>query len=206
MGSEDSGILKILINTCKIGHVMNKTLHKTELLIDRIIPYTVVILTIVIVLELFFYSHVEEYSLYIRIIDYAVISIFCIDLIFKYMKVRKIPLFLRHYWIDILAVFPFFLLFRLFEEIYALASISQFFRGSQAVMHESIILEKEGLMLVRAAEKSQRLSRTGLVMRVIRPLLRLPRLLKIIPYFERPTREHHLKIEEISREKRKKLK
>jgi hypothetical protein len=185
---------------------MNKRLHKIELFIDRIIPYTVIALTIIIILELFFYGRVERYSIYIRVVDYAVISIFCIDLVFKYLKVRRIPLFIRRYWIDILVVFPFFLLFRIFEEIYALAAVSSFFRSSQAVIHEGIIIEKEGVMLVRAAERTQRLSRTHLFIRFVRPLLRIPRLAKIIPYFERPTEEHHAVIKEIITKNRKKLK
>lgn len=178
--------------------------QKIEVFIDHIIPYLVVILLILIILELAFNEQVKPYEKYILAMDYSVIGVFCVDLFFKYLKVRKIPEFLKHYWLDLIAIFPFFLFFRIFEQMYQLAILPQLFKEPQALLHESVVLEREGLRLIRAAEETGKASRTRILLRFIRPIQRLPRLLKIIPYFERPTKEHHKAIEEIRKEKLRK--
>lgn len=173
--------------------------HKIELLVDHSIPYLVVILLVLIILEFVFQEEVEPYHLYIIIADYLVIGVFCVDLVFKYLKVREIPNFLRHYWLDIIAVFPFFLLFRFFEKIYAVIKLPGLLLEPQTLFHESVILEKEGLRLIRAAEKTGKASRARLILRFIRPIQRMPRLVKIIPYFEKPTKDHHAVIKSLSK-------
>ena len=177
--------------------------YKMELWVDKSIPYLVILLLLMIIIDFGFHEEVEPYEIYILIFDYVVIAVFCIDLVFKYLRVRKIPEFLKKHWLDIIAIFPFFLLFRFFEWSYGLIKIPQLLLEPQTALHESILLEKEGLRLVKAAERTEKLSRTRLLFRFIRPIQRLPRLLKIIPYFERPTLEHHKTIEEISEEKLK---
>lgn len=180
---------------------LKEMMHKVELLVDKAIPYLVVLLLGLIVLEFFFPAQAQPYTFYINLADYFILAIFVIDLIFKYLKVRKIPEFLKKHWLDIIAVFPFFLVFRLFEELYLLANLPSLLTQPPTVLHESLILEKEGIRLLRAAEYQGRLSRTRLVVKFIRPLQRLPRILKILPYYERPTREHHKTIEEITKER-----
>jgi len=183
---------------------MNKTLHKIELFVDWIIPYLVIILLVLIVLEFGFSGYVAPYDSYFTLFDYVILVVFCIDLAFKYMKTRKIPLFLRKHWLDIIAVFPFFLIFRLFQEVYAFASIPSLLTEPPTLIHEGIILEKEGLRLVKAAEETEKVSRTGILLRFLKPLQRSPRLVKIIPYFEKPTKKHHETIDSIKKEKSKK--
>src|SRR3989344_2798204 len=97
---------------------MKKMWHRVELFIDNIIPYSLVLLFALVIVELAFSELIEPYAIYVTIVDYAIITIFVADLVFKYIKVRRIPTFLRKYWLDILAVFPFFLLFRVFEGVY----------------------------------------------------------------------------------------
>lgn len=180
--------------------------YKTELLVDRSIPYLVIFLLCLIISEFFFRKQTEPYSFYINLVDYFIVGVFCLDLIFKYLKVRKIPEFLKHHWIDILAVFPFFLIFRLFEEMYLISNLPALLTQPPTLLHESLVLEKEGIRLLRVTERLGQLSRTRIIVSLIRPLQRLPRLLKIIPYFEKPTREHHKTIEEIGNEKLKSIK
>lgn len=196
--------LEILINPAEIFLHMNKTLHKIELWVDRVIPYLVLTLLVLIILEFAFKEEAKPYELYIEIIDVLVLVFFCIDLVFKYMKVKKIPQFLRHHWLDIIAIFPFFLLFRFFEEVYTIINIPQFFRGT--ALHESIVLEKEGIRLIRETEKAGKISRSRFILRALKPLQRLPRLVKIIPYFERPTKRHHKLIHLIRKERLKSIK
>jgi hypothetical protein len=166
--------------------------HKVELFIDWIIPYSLVVLFVLIIAELAFSEHVEPYLLFINVADYMIIAIFVADLVFKYIKVRKIPQFLKKYWLDIIAVFPFFLVFRIFEGVVLTMGTSQLIKEPQIIFHGGLeLLEKEGSRIVKAAEKAGKISRTRLLFRFIRPLQRFPRFVKIVPYFEKPTKEHH---------------
>ncbi|MEM5805843.1 MAG: hypothetical protein QXM85_01445, partial [Candidatus Aenigmatarchaeota archaeon] len=61
------------------------------------------------------------YYYIVDIIDLVIIFIFVLDLGFKYRHAKNIPDFLRRYWIYIIAVFPFFLVFRLIERFYRIS-------------------------------------------------------------------------------------
>ena len=76
-----------------------------------------VLLLGVIIVEFFFKDLAYHYHTLILIADYIVIATFVADLAFKYMRTRDIPTWARKYWLDILAVFPFFLLERFFEDV-----------------------------------------------------------------------------------------
>ena len=114
----------------------------------------------------------------------------------KFIQVKN---FLKSSWLDILAVFPFFLVFRLWEEIALLLKItSTELRQGQSILHEVVELQKgagrwtkEAARLAQEAEEIGKISRSRYIMRVIRPITRMPRLLKIIPFFERPIKKTH---------------
>ena len=179
---------------------MKKMWHRVELFIDNIIPYSLVLLFALVIVELAFSELIEPYVIYVTIVDYAIITIFVADLVFKYIKVRRIPTFLRKYWLDILAVFPFFLLFRVFEGVYLAIGASQLIKEPQAIFHGGLeLFEKEGSRIIKTAGEAGKVSRAMLILRFIRPLQRLPRFLKIIPYFERPTHKHHAVIGAMSK-------
>ncbi|MBU0461570.1 MAG: hypothetical protein KJ574_03205 [Nanoarchaeota archaeon] len=93
---------------------MKRWMHRIEVWVDKLIPYMLIVLLIIIVLEIFFKEIAEHYHIYIAIADGAVITVFVLDLIFKYIRIRNIPKFLKTCWLDILAVFPFFIFFRVF--------------------------------------------------------------------------------------------
>ncbi|MFC1732474.1 hypothetical protein ACFL6I_19390 [candidate division KSB1 bacterium] len=182
-------------------------LHSIELFIDYIIPYSLIVLFILVILELFFHSLVEHYLFYISLADYIIIAIFVADLGFKYAKIRNMPKFLRRHWLEIVAVFPFYLVFRIFEGVYVTLGISRFIKEPQAILHGGLeLFEKEGARIARTVEKSGRISRSRLFIRLIRPIQRLPRFLKLFPYFEKPTHEHHAVIRTIHKLKPKKNK
>lgn len=182
----------------------HKLYHKIELLVDRSIPYFVVLLLASIILEFFYRKEAEPYSQYIKIAYYITIGIFCVDLIFKYLKVRRVPEFLKHHWLDILAIFPFFLIFRIFEEVYLIASLPKLFTEPPTILREAIILEKEGIRLMRAAEHGGKISRTRLMLKIMKPIIhKFPKLLKVFPYYERPTHEHHKALDKIRIERLK---
>ena len=168
---------------------MNKRLHNVEVIVDMLIPYCVLALMTLIFTELFFYEFAHYYEGYIRIVDVVILSFFWCDLIFKYIRVRNVPKFFRTYLIDIIAVFPFFLLFRLFEGVAML--LTETFSQGQLLFHEGIEVERIGSRLLHHVFHGQKLERSYLMYRFLKPTLRLPRLLKVIPYFEKPTGHHH---------------
>ncbi|MFC1741212.1 hypothetical protein ACFL3V_01615 [Nanoarchaeota archaeon] len=193
---------------------MKRWMHKVEVVVDKLIPPCLVLLLIIITLELGFHDLVEHYHLghWLEIADYFVIAVFVVDLYFKWNQTRHVPKFVRKYWLDILAVFPFFLLFRMFEFFAGAFSfiVSESAQTVQAVLHEGLEIEKEGAKVAREAEKFlkeggrvareaekvSKLSRNARLMRFLRPILRLPRFFKSIPkmlhFYEKPHGGHHV--------------
>src|SRR3989338_10425576 len=95
--------------------------EKVEHYNSKLIPYALVVLLVVILVELF--GEIEKNSpthLLFQIIDWVILIIFAIDLIFLAIKAKTVSFFFKHYWIDLLAVFPFGLLFEF---------VSRFSRG-----------------------------------------------------------------------------
>ena len=171
---------------------MDLWLHKIELIVDRIIPYIIIVLLFLIIGELFFNEQVQPYIKWINLTDNFVVGIFVIDLIFKYIRIRNIPNFFRKCWIDIIAVFPFFLLFRLFEELGIVLGLGERMGSAQLILHEGVEIEKEAGEIIKESEKVTKISRAGIITRFIRPVARSPRLLKTLAYYEKPTGKHHI--------------
>lgn len=167
---------------------MKKHWHKVELWVDLLIPVCIILLLVIIILEIFFRDIAQIYHTFIVLGDYFIIFIFSVDLIFKYIRMRNVPLFLRRYWLDILAVFPFYLFFRLVEFVLAALPLSDSLRAVQLILHEGLEVEKEGSKIIKEAGQTSRIRRLA---RLIRPTLRLPRFLKIISFYETPTGRHH---------------
>lgn len=167
---------------------MNKFWHKVELFVDHLIPLCLVVLFIIIIVEFFFHELAYEIHGLIVVGDVFVVGVFTIDLVFKYIRVRNVPAFLRRYWLDIIAIFPFYLFFRLIDMFLAALPLSESLKSAQMVLHEGLEVEKEGQKIIREAGKS---SRYRNLIRFIRPALRLPRFAKIASFFETPTGRHH---------------
>ncbi len=176
---------------------MKKGFHRAEHLVDKIIPYAIFILLIVIIIHFFFQDFAHHYEHALELIEYSIISLFVVDLVFKFIRVRKIKPFVRSYWLDIIAVFPFYLFLRAAEEIYFLLRFSDTVKEGQSALHASLgvkelsAVEKETAKIAREAEKLTRFSRSKFAVRFLRPITRIPRLVKILPYFERTTGHHH---------------
>lgn len=176
---------------------MKLWLHKIEVIVDKIIPFCLILLAIVIILEFGFHSFVVEHNLLLtlQIIDYFVILVFIIDLLFKYVRMKDIPHFLRKYWLEIIAVLPFFLLFRLFEFAFGMTEISEGAKVAQALTHESMAVEKEVPAIIKESEAVIKAERSSKLYRFIRPLTKIPRFAKIAPsiihFFEKPSGKHH---------------
>lgn len=169
---------------------MHPILKKLEHLTDRIIPFLLIVLAVILVAEFFFKAIAEVYRTEIIIADYIIIFFFTLDLIYKFNRVRKTKLFLKKYWLDILAVFPFFLIFRLIEEFLLFFRISQEIGEGQKFFHigleaEKLAKEERALRELAELQKETQLTRTRLFAR----FFRLPRLIKIFPFYEKPIKK-----------------
>ncbi|MBI1978442.1 MAG: hypothetical protein HYS62_00060 [Candidatus Aenigmarchaeota archaeon] len=103
---------------------MRERASKFEIFIDGLIPIALVLLVVITVIELFFSKFARPYRWLIDIIDFWIILIFILDLMFKYKHAKSIPDFLKHYWPYIIAVFPFFLVIRVIERFYQISTAS----------------------------------------------------------------------------------
>ena len=194
---------------------MHPFFKRLEHFTDRIIPYLLFLLGIIITLEFGFKAKAELYYTYILAADWIIIFFFCLDLIFKYNRIRKFKPFIKRYWLDIIAVFPFFLLVRAVEEILLLFRISEEVSAGQKFLHvgvevEKIAKEEAALKELSALQKETRvfkeieagtqLSRTRMFAR----FLRLPRFIKVFPFYEKPIK-HEIKVieKDIKKEERK---
>lgn len=169
---------------------MHIVLHKIEVIVDRLIPPLLAALLVVIVGELFFTHQFEWYKHYADWFDGFVVLIFAADLGFKYSRVRKLPQFVRKYWLEIIATIPFFLVFRMFE----LFRLTEFAERGQAIAHEAVAAEKverEAAVIVKEAARAGEVSRTARMINTFRAVSRFPRFIKAMPFFEKPTGRHH---------------
>ena len=187
---------------------MHPLLKKLEHFTDRIIPYLLILLAIVLGIEFFFKDIAEKYYSLIFSVDITIIVFFSLDLIFKFNRVRKIKLFLKKYWLDIIAVFPFFLLFRVVEEVFAIFRISTELGEGQKFFHigletEKLAKEEKALRELAELQKETELTRTRLFAR----FFRLPRLTKVFPFYEKPIKKEIKIIEkDIKKIERRKIK
>lgn len=176
---------------------MHPFLKRLEHFTDKSIPYWLVLLLIIIILEFFFKEIASSYQLHINIADYLIIVFFTLDLGFKFHRVRSFKPFLKKYWLDIIAVFPFFLLFRLVDELILFFRLGAEVSEGQRILHSSIELEKivkeeralrelaelqKESRVFREIQESSQLVRTQRFARIFR----LPRLVKVFPFYEKP--------------------
>ncbi|HIH14814.1 MAG: hypothetical protein QT08_C0009G0061 [archaeon GW2011_AR17] len=163
-----------------------------ELLIDALVPIAVVVLLAIIIIELFFHTTAEKYFTIISILDYSILGIFIIDLIFKYNRIRKWDRFLRECWLDIIAIFPFFLIFRVFESFLIFTELPKELRQFQLILHEGVVLSEESSKVIREAEEAGKISRIKAIIRMFRGLEKSPKIIKALAFYEQPVGEHHL--------------
>ena len=174
---------------------MRVWLHKIEVLVDQLIPPVLAALLIVTIGELFFSHQFGWYKQYADLFDGFVVLIFAVDLGFKYERVRKLPEFIRKYWLQIIATIPFFLVFRVLE----LFDISQLVQRGQALAHEERVaattaktIEEEVAVISKEAARAGELSRTAKLLDTFRAIGRFPRMIGAAHFFEKPNGKHHL--------------
>lgn len=174
-------------------------LKEVELIVDISIPYLLILLTFLIIIEFSLTGAAEKYSLFFDIFHGIIIFIFVLDLIFKYQRTRTLKQFFKHYWLDILAVFPFYLFFRLFEQVAVLFRLSEVAQESQKVLHEGLEIEKVVAKEAQEVEKGSKF-----LPRLLRTLQRSPRFLKARIFFKHAPRKKKEEVGESWPEKRRK--
>ncbi len=146
-----------------------KWLEEIEYLVDKIVPYMLIVLTFLIALE--FTHFAEEYHSLIVWTDNFIIAFFIVDLLFKWNHVKNAVTFFRLYWIDVLAVFPFYLIFRLYAFA---AEITLAGEQTQKVLHEAALIRET--KLIGQSKIITQLVREGKFLRAGARFLRLLRI------------------------------
>ncbi len=141
--------------------------EKVEKCNAKVIPYALIVLTAIILIELFF--HIESHTVHniILFLDYLVISIFVIDLIFIAKKCDTTKYFFKNYWLDILAVFPFMLAFKFLESLKLAITLTKDLGVGQAIFHESLEIRKGIAVASRTGKLAEFLKIGARSMRVI---------------------------------------
>ena len=148
---------------------LEKIIDPFEKFTDKAVPYLAILLALIIIAELTI-KEIEHYEPYITALDYFIVSFFILDLIFKWLKIRKIKKFIKLYWLDLLAVFPFYLIIRVYLRITTLIRAGEEIAEIQKFAHEAA--------LIREAKLIEGLEKETKIMKEIRPTLRIIKVLQ----------------------------
>jgi len=121
---------------------MNNFFKKVNKIVNKVLPYTLILLLIIIIAEMFFDIQNENIILAIKISDGFIIAVFVLDLAFLYYKSKNLIFFFKNYWLDILAVLPLGLMFRVGENIFKIGAEAEKIFIGQRVLHEVAQAEK----------------------------------------------------------------
>lgn len=170
---------------------MKKWVQHIEIFVDRSIPFALFVLFFILIGEIFFHEFMVNYHTYVQIFDWLIIAVFVSDLVFKYIRIKDIPKFLRVSWVEILAVFPFFLIFRFFDSLAGLFGVGEVAATqTQRVVHISAEVEREVGSVVREVSRTERFAR------FLRPMARSVRFLKLEnPKVRRETKKELERVE-----------
>ena len=145
----------------KLLSSMNNFWEKVEHWNAKLIPAAIVGLLIIIVLEVIGYFNesvhhfVELYHTPIVALDYFIIVIFVIDLIFLAIKAKTWKFFFKSYWLDIVAVVPLVIVFTIVSRVWRVAATAGKYTISQAILHESLEARKG----ISALSRSQKIAK-----------------------------------------------
>ncbi|MDD4983365.1 MAG: hypothetical protein PHH82_00810 [Candidatus ainarchaeum sp.] len=113
-------------------------LKKVDRINSRIMPLVLVLLIFVIFYSIFGNTKLPGMQLVFEIIDILVIVVFGTDLIIIYKRSKNVRFFFTHHWLDILAVFPFGLIFGAINRTYLIFAETEKILVGQAIVHEAI--------------------------------------------------------------------
>ncbi len=98
---------------------------RVERFFDLMIVPALLVLVVIVVADIFFTDFKYTYETYFFYADVLVISIFVGDLSFKFKRAKNWKGFLRREWLEILAVIPFFWIFRLVDSVVRVGELLQ---------------------------------------------------------------------------------
>ncbi|MBI2146458.1 hypothetical protein HYU22_03900 [Candidatus Woesearchaeota archaeon] len=145
---------------------MKEVWEKIERFNSHLITPAIIVLLGIIIVELFVHPQNETVKIIIRVLDYLVIAVFVVDLTFLAIKARSTSFFFRHYWLDLLAIFPFSLLFSVVTRAYETVLAAERLALGQSIIHEGLEANKE----IEALSKGNRAAR---IVRIASRLLRV---------------------------------
>ena len=161
---------------------MNKFLRLLENVTHELIPYLLIGLAFIIIVDnpLWTLYNLHQFTTTLFVFDLVIIFFFVTDLVFKWFKIRNTTKFIKLYWIDLIAVFPFYLCFRLANEISVLFRLgSEVSETAQKIAHETILIrETELLKEARDLEEVKLLRESEPFIRILRFFQRGLRILK----------------------------
>lgn len=96
-----------------------------EKFFDRMIVPALLVLIVIVVADVFFTDYKYVYEQQFFYADLFVIFVFVGDLSFKFKHAKSTKKFFRHEWLEILAVIPFFWVFRLIESVARVGELVQ---------------------------------------------------------------------------------
>ncbi|PSH01111.1 MAG: hypothetical protein BRC26_04370 [Nanohaloarchaea archaeon QH_8_44_6] len=143
---------------------------------DRLVGPALIVILVVILLEIFLPDLAHHYHTEIMVVDYAAIAVFIVDLGFKFERASRWQNFLREYWLEIVAIIPGFILFRILDSLFVITRGAEL--GQDAI---HLATRSERLTaLVRGSE----LTRAARFERVMLGFARTPRLAKATEFFK----------------------
>lgn len=144
---------------------------------DNLVGPALVVILFVILFEIFLPDLAHRYHTAILVADYAAITVFVIDLSFKFKRASEWENFLRNYWLEIIAIMPGFIVFRILDTFFVITRSAEL---SQDAIH--LATRSERLAALTGGE----LSRVARLERVSLGLARTPRLAKAVDFFKPP--------------------
>ena len=162
-----------------------KKASKVEIFVDSLMPIALVMLVVITIIEFSLPQIAERYYIVIDILEVGTIAVFAGDLYYKFMHAKSIPNFLVHNWFYILAVFPFFLIFRLAEKVVGIemsnTQMSLWLRSFIGALQES-----------RIARFSETFRFLGIS----------SRMLRAVYFFENPSIRHRINVKKLLNSRR----
>jgi hypothetical protein len=155
---------------------MNLTWENLKEWADRLVGPALLVILVVIILEIFLPDLAHQYHTSILVADYAAISVFVVDLGFKFQRATKWKGFLKDYWLEIIAVMPGFILFRVLDTFFVITRSAEL---SQDAIHLATRSER-----LAALAGGSELTRAARFERVMLGIARTPRLARAIDFFK----------------------
>ncbi len=158
--------------------------EKVEHLNHRLILPAIILLLFVIIFELFIHTENHTLELAVTITDYLIIAVFVIDLIFLGIHAKNVKFFFKNYWLDLLAVFPFALMFGIIGEF------SRIFRASEEVVGVGQAIFHEGVEVTKATARAERFLKIGRGVKIGARVLRVVSKTRLFTRFHRRKLKH----------------